>query len=86
MAILSSSKMDQLSWEWSDKGQGVFTYYLLEALTGQADRDEKGFVSVQDARRHVSDSVKLWASQRNRSQKPTLQNEVAGDIIIARIV
>lgn len=83
MAILSSCKQDQVSWEWSDKRQGVFTHYLLDALTGAADRDEKGFVSVQDASRHVTDGVRLWASQLNRSQTPTLQYEVAGDIILA---
>ena len=84
MAILSSCKKDQLSWEWFDKKQGVFTYYLLEALTGEADRDEKGFISVQDASRHVTNGVKLWASQRNRSQTPTLEYKVAGDIILTK--
>jgi len=41
-------------------------------------------VTVQDASRHVTDGVKLWASQRNVSQTPTLQYSVAGDIILTR--
>ncbi len=84
MAILSSCKQKQLSWEWPDKGQGVFTYYLLDALTGKADRDEKGFISVQDASRHVVNGVKLWAMKNNHSQTPTLQYNVAGDIILSK--
>jgi hypothetical protein len=82
LAILSSCKQGQLSYEWRENECSVFTYFLLEAFTGKADRDEKGFVTVQDANRHVTGGVKLWASQRNLSQTPTLQYTVAGDIIL----
>lgn len=84
MAILASCKQGQLSYEWRENECSVFTHFLLEALAGAADRDEKGFVTVQDASRHVTDGVKLWASQRNMSQIPTLQYTVAGDIILVR--
>jgi hypothetical protein len=84
MAILASCKQGQYSYEWGMQEGSVFTHYLLDALKGDADRDEKGFVTVQDASRHVTDGVKLWASQRNVSQTPTLQYSVAGDIILAR--
>ena len=84
MAILASCMQGQLSWEWRERERSVFTHYLLEALTGEADRDEKGFVTVQDASRHVTDGVKLWASQHNVSQTPTLQYIVAGDIVLVQ--
>ncbi len=83
LAILASCKQGQVSYEWRTNERSVFTYYLLEALEGLADLDNKGFVTVQDANRHVSNGVRLWSSQRNRSQTPTLQMEVAGDIILA---
>ena len=82
LAILSSCKQGQVSNEWRLRERSVFTHYLLEALAGAADRDSKGFVTVQDANRHVANGVKLWASQRNLSQTPTLQVCVAGDIIL----
>ncbi len=85
LAILASCKQGQLSYEWRAQERSVFTHYLLEALAGQADRDEKGFVTVQDANRHVVNGVKLWASQRNRSQTPTLQYTVVGDIVLTRL-
>ena len=84
MAILASCTQGQLSREWHEKQRGVFTHYLLEALSGNADWDQKGFVTVQDANRYVLDRVRLWASQRNLSQTPTLHYEVAGDIILTR--
>ncbi len=41
-------------------------------------------MTVQDASRHVTDGVKLWASQNNAVQTPTLQYGVAGDIVLTR--
>jgi len=82
LAILASCKQGQLSYEWGEKERSVFTHYLLEALAGQADRNGKGFVTVQDINLHVTDGVKLWAAQHDVSQTPTLQYTVAGDIVI----
>jgi len=84
MAVLASCKQGQQSWEWTEKGRSVFTYYLLEALAGQADLDQKGFVTVSDASRHVTDGVKSWATQEGVPQTPTLQYTVAGDIVLVR--
>lgn len=84
MAILASCQQGQLSYEWPDRSCSVFTHYLLEALDGHADRDDKGFVTVQDANRHVVDGVKLWASQHGASQTPTLEYTVSGDIVLVQ--
>ncbi len=84
MAILASCTQGQFSYEWRGQERSVFTHYLLEALGGEADRDEKGFVTVQDASRHVTDRVKLWASQHNAKQTPTLQYTVSGDIVLTK--
>jgi hypothetical protein len=84
MAVLASCKQGQQSWEWQAEHRSVFTYYLLDALTGKADLDAKGFVTVSDASRHVTDGVKAWAVDRGVPQTPTLQYTVAGDIILLR--
>ena len=83
-AVLASCKQGQLSYEWREENRSVFTHFLLEALAGQADYDAKGFVTIQDANRHIVNNVKLWASQHNVSQTPTLQYTAAGDIILCR--
>ena len=84
MAVLASCKQGQQSWEWAEKSRSVFTYYLLEALAGQADLDQKGFVTVSDASRYVTDGVKRWATQEGVPQTPTLQYTVVGDIVLVR--
>lgn len=82
MMILSSCKQGQLSYEWRKRERSVFTHFLMEAVSGKADWDNKGFVTMQDASRYVVDGVKLWAANNNTSQIPTLQSQVAGDIIL----
>lgn len=84
VAVLASCKQGQQSWEWRREGRSVFTHYLLEALDGRADFDGKGFVTVSDASRYVTDQVKLWAVEHSRPQTPTLQYTVAGDIVLVR--
>ncbi|MBN1876013.1 MAG: caspase family protein [Anaerolineae bacterium] len=84
MAVLASCKENQQSWEWPEKQRSVFTYYLLEALTGKADFERKGFVSVTDVSNYVTHGVKTWAAQRSVPQTPTLQYTAAGDIILLR--
>ncbi len=84
IAILSSCTQGQLSYEWPDQNCSAFTYYLLDALQGSADHDEKGFVTVQDVSHHVTAGVKIWASQQQLIQTPTLNYLVIGDIILTR--
>lgn len=82
LAILSSCKDRQFSYEWSEKNCSVFTYYLLEALQGNADQAGKGFVTVQDVNAYVVDGVKVWAARHGVSQTPLLNYLVVGDIPI----
>jgi nucleoside phosphorylase len=83
LAILSSCRGGQFSYEWSEKGCSVFTYYLLEALRGHADQTDKGFVTVLDVNGYVVDGVKVWATKHSVSQTPRLNYLVEGDIPIA---
>jgi uncharacterized caspase-like protein len=84
IAILASCKQGELSYEWKDEGRSVFTRILLDALSGKADRDNKGFVTVQDVNRHVVDGVKEWAVRNGVSQNPTSQTSMVGDIPLVR--
>jgi hypothetical protein len=82
IAVLASCERGQVSWEFPQERCSVFTYYLLEGLRGKADLDDKGFVTVGDISRYVSDQVQNWAATHAREQTPTLQYTVAGDIIL----
>lgn len=84
LAILASCRQDQRSYDWTVRQQSVFTSYLLEALAGNADLEGKGFVTLFDTSRYVTDGVKRWAAERNVSQAPTLEYNLTGDILLTR--
>ena len=64
--------------------QRVFTHLLLEALSGKSDFDGKGFATVSDASRYVTDGVKAWTVDHGVPQTPMLQYTVVGDIVLMR--
>lgn len=47
-ALIMSSKEDENSLEYSGMRQGVFSYYLIKGLQGEADYNKNGFVTVQE--------------------------------------
>jgi hypothetical protein len=70
--------------EWEQEEHGVFTHYLIEGLSGRADRDQKGFVTVDDLRKHVVDGLRRWYVEQGRLiQEPTARTEGLGDMILA---
>ncbi|MDJ0620915.1 MAG: caspase family protein [Calothrix sp. MO_192.B10] len=83
-ALIAASTAQQKARESQDKKFGVFTYYLLEALNGKADRGSKGFVTVDDIKTYVLDSLKGWSVENGGIiQEPTAYTEGLGDIILA---
>jgi hypothetical protein len=64
-AVLASCDAGQLSYETQDLGHGVFTYYLLQALCGQANANDDGHITLGAVSDHVAKNVRDWAV-RNR--------------------
>jgi hypothetical protein len=83
-ALIAASTSQQVAQEWEAVQQGVFTYYLLEGLSGQADRSQKGFVTVDDLKTHVLDGLRRWnVRQGGKIQEPTAKTDGLGDMIVA---
>ena len=69
--VFASSDESQPSKENHALGHGVFTYYLLEALSGRADFNKDGWVSVDEAQIYVGQTL----SEKGYSQTPTAIGE-----------
>lgn len=84
-ALIAASTAQQVAQEWEEKKHGVFTYCLLEGLSGKADRTNKGFITVDDIRTHVLDSLRRWNIEYgSHIQEPTARTEGMGDIILGK--
>ena len=81
-AILSSCGKGELSYEYKEKENGVFTYFLLEALRGSADENGNGMVSVSEASDYTSERVMEWGVRNGKKQNPQKSETVTGQIIL----
>jgi hypothetical protein len=84
-AFIASSGAGELSWEDEERGHGVFTSALVDALSGDADTEPKnGLVSLNELRTYVERQVSDWAARRGKSQRPQVSLESAyGDMPLA---
>ena len=65
-ALLTSAEANEVSFEdkkWGG-GHGVFTYYLLRGLKGEADANNNGFVAVGELFEYVRENVKKATNHR----------------------
>jgi hypothetical protein len=70
-ATFLSAAPNQRSWEDPELQHGLFTYYLVDGLRGDADRDKNSIVTVSELRRYVVDKVEQHAERRKYgSQTP----------------
>ncbi len=82
-AVMASCERSQKSYVWIENKRSVFTHFLLEALSGQADYQKLGFVSILNAYSYILPRVREWTKLKNfRMQTPTLSTETAGDIVL----
>jgi hypothetical protein len=81
--LLAASTAQQVAQEWQEEEHGVFTYFILDGLSGQADRAHKGFVTVDDLKLHVLDGLRRWRVQHaGLIQEPTARTEGMGDMVL----
>jgi hypothetical protein len=77
--ILTASGANEVSEENENLRHGVFTYYLLEGLRGNADTDRDGLITVDEAYRYVSDRVPEATSNE---QHPVKKGSVEGQLVL----
>ncbi len=80
--ILTASGANEVSGEDDELKHGVFTYFLLEGLRGEADTDRDGVITVDEVYRYVSREVPRATGQE---QHPMKKGIVEGQLILGVI-
>lgn len=70
MAVFSAATGEQVANAWPAQQHGVFTYWLLKGLRGDADADTDGAIRVDELDRFVRDRVAQSAAGLDREQTP----------------
>ncbi len=82
--VIAASQPNQFSFEDSNLKHGVFTYNLLEALSGKADWDNDGYVTILDTYKYLQDRVPRDAMKlAGGAQEPILRGDITKDFVIS---
>ena len=81
-ATLYACNVGERAYEWSEKGHGVFSYYLLQGMNGHATNGQ-GQVTVTDLAEYTQSKVMDWAkTYRNKKQTPWLDQSGGAKLIL----
>jgi hypothetical protein len=69
---LNATSSGQLSNAYREKEHGLFTYYLLRALKGEADANEDGWSSVKEVYAYVRSHVMRQSRRMQSEQIPSI--------------
>lgn len=73
--VISASAPDQISSSSAELRHGIFSYYLMRGMEGEADQDKDGRITVAEMQSYLSVRVGRRAMTMNRTQNP----QVTGD-------
>ena len=77
LVMLYSCRGDEQSHEWPEKGHGVFSYFLVRGISGEAASAE-GTVTVNGLSSYLFERVTQWARDRSLLQTPQSVVEWSG--------
>lgn len=72
LSVLTASSGEEIAGSLDEQGHGIFTYYLLKGLKGEAAGAD-GHVTLSSLQSYISQSVKRAARRQNREQTPQLK-------------
>ncbi|HOH97353.1 MAG TPA: caspase family protein [Candidatus Cloacimonadota bacterium] len=82
LAVFSASSGSQISSAWADMQHGLFSYFLMKGLQGEADGNQDKRISQNELHDYVSNQVKTQARRMGREQEPQLQSGDPTKVIV----
>ena len=81
--VITASAFDQLSSASADLKHGIFSFYLMKAMEGDADENKDGRITAGELQRYLSDKVGRQAMGMNRTQNTQLFGD-ADRVLVGR--
>jgi hypothetical protein len=70
--VFSASHSDQISSSSPDLKHGIFSYYLMKGMEGDADANKDGKITLGEMQGYLAENVGRQAGMMNRKQEPQL--------------
>jgi uncharacterized caspase-like protein len=82
--IITSSDGKEQSVEIDKFGHGIFTYFLLKALKGDADKNSDGYIELDEVWDYVKYRVTDTARKYGGTQTPMLDGSYSAGIVLSK--
>jgi uncharacterized caspase-like protein len=73
VTVFSASGGKEISSAWPQKKHGLFSYFLMKGMRGEADVNNDSQITVDELNSYVSENVSYIAGMLDREQTPGLQ-------------
>ena len=81
--VITASANDQISSSSPELKHGIFSFYLMKGMEGEADVNKDGKITVGEMQDYLSDKVSRQAMTLNRKQTTQLVGD-AGRVLVGR--
>jgi hypothetical protein len=84
LVIFTATGEKQLSNPYKDQNHGLFTYFMLKGIKGEADKDNNKNVSLDELQNYIKDNVSRESRKlgQTRIQEPSLKTTVNTNDVI----
>jgi len=81
--VITASASDQIASSSPDLKHGIFSYYLMKGLEGDADDNKDGTITIGKLQSYLAERVPRFAMTMSRKQEPQLTGD-ANRVLVAR--
>ncbi len=81
--VITASAADQISSSSPELKHGIFSYYLMRGMEGDADANKDGRITAGEMQAYLAENVSRQAGMMNRKQEPQLIGD-AGRVLVGR--
>jgi len=80
LVLFAAASAKEVTATLKEQGHGIFTYYLLKGLSGEA-KDSHGIVTARGLYQYLKPKVQDAANLQNRDQTPVLEGAAEGVLV-----
>jgi len=81
--VITASQADQWSSSSPELKHGIFSYYLMRGMEGEADANKDGKITLGEMQAYLSENVGRQAAMMSRKQEPQLIGD-ANRVLVGR--
>ena len=82
MVVFSAASANEISSAYKSKQHGLFTYFYLKGLNGEADSNKDKKITILEMYNYLNDTIPSQASKMDREQHPTLMGSETRRVLL----